>query len=114
RLRPDGSVPELDVLLVRPHVIHEAKPRRGTADESAALRPDHIDHALHDARFQENVVVDELRQWRSRLLEKELPLLGEAAPREVAMDDDVVTVPAQRAYRGLHLDRPDDGFIRAL
>src|SRR5215213_3889636 len=52
------SLPQLDVLLVRPHVVEVAQAGCRAADKSAMLRLDHCQHPRQGIWFQQHVVVE--------------------------------------------------------
>lgn len=86
RLHTLGShraLPELDGLLMRPHVVTVAQTHDGAPDESALFAADHAHQSLDQVGFQDHVVVEEQHVRRLRLAEQEVPVLGQPQAREV-------------------------------
>src|SRR4051794_37841838 len=104
-LRLDMTVPELDVLLVRPDIVDERQPDEGTAYEPASLAAHRVDQALEQIRLADDVVVEEERIRRLRVVEQELTLLGYATARQVASDLDLVAARFEITDRCPHFGR---------
>ncbi len=99
----DPPVPELDVLLVGAHVVQEAQPDHGRTHEAAALGPHSGEQALYQVGLDEHVVVEEKGERRPRLRQQEVPVLGHAPPRAVAVHVDLVAPGLQQPQDSLSL-----------
>jgi hypothetical protein len=67
--RLDGSIPELDALLLQSHIVDVAQPDRRAADEATAFALHRLNHEPHDPPLEEQVVIEEQRVSALRMVE---------------------------------------------
>ena len=100
----DRPLPQLDALLVWPHVVEVIQACCRAADEPALLLLDHRKHPRQRIWFQQHVVVDIVDIAGLAPGKEERALLRHAATRQVAVRFDPMAAPAQRRDQGANLD----------
>src|SRR5699024_10192651 len=80
RFRTYRSLPELDLLLSGADIIQICQSGRRGTGKTASIPPNDREQAFHDARFDDDVVVDEMDIGRGALFEQELTLLRHPSP----------------------------------
>ncbi len=108
-------LPQLDALLVRPHIVEVIQACCRATDEPTLLLLDHREHPRQRIWLQQHVVVDIVDIVGLAPGKEERTLLRHAATRQVAVRLDPMATPAQRRNERANLDALEiDLVVRRL